>query len=255
MFSGCSEISSKTINLIFNQFKNDNITSYQGCFGNCLKLKEVELPDTSKSTTFYTTFLNCYELETDITLQTDSCTSFSQTFNNCKKIKKINFTDTSKVKDFQSCFAGCRELIQINENNIIDTSSCTNASGMFNGCNNLKEIEFTDTSKITNTWGMFIGCVSLKSIKNLDLIATTNINSIFINCKALEELTISNILISGIDFSSCENLSHDSLINIRNACADYSTGDTHTITIGATNIAKLTDDELAEWQNKNWTVA
>lgn len=61
----------------------------------------------------------------------------------------------------------------------------------------------------------------------------------------------------GINFGSCINLSHDSLIRIRDACCDYSedTENTHSIIIGSANIAKLTEEELAEWQNKGWTIS
>lgn len=53
---------------------------------------------------------------------------------------------------------------------------------------------------------------------------------------------------------SAPNLTHESLINILNALPNTSTAD-RTLTIGETNIAKLTDAELAIGTNKGWTIA
>jgi len=53
-------------------------------------------------------------------------------------------------------------------------------------------------------------------------------------------------------------LTHDSLMNVINALADYSTdtsGTAHTLTLGATNLAKLTDTEKAIATSKGWSLA
>ena len=67
-----------------------------------------------------------------------------------------------------------------------------------------------------------------------------------------------------IDFSSHSNLTHDSLMNIINGLYDlnltYNVANggtlyTQKLTLGATNIAKLTAEEIAIATNKGWTVA
>ena len=53
-------------------------------------------------------------------------------------------------------------------------------------------------------------------------------------------------------------LSHDSLMSIINALKDYSadtSGTTYTLTIGGTNIEKLTQDELDSIEEKGWEYA
>ena len=51
------------------------------------------------------------------------------------------------------------------------------------------------------------------------------------------------------------NLTHDSLAAMINNLYDYSGGTAHTLTIGATNLAKLSAEEIAAATAKNWTIA
>jgi hypothetical protein len=61
---------------------------------------------------------------------------------------------------------------------------------------------------------------------------------------------------NGLNFSWSINLSHDSLMSIINCLKDYSgTGTTKTVTLGATNLAKLTTAEKAVATQKGWTLA
>jgi len=59
-------------------------------------------------------------------------------------------------------------------------------------------------------------------------------------------------------FTRSTILTHDSLMNVINALADYSqdtSGTAHTLTLGATNLAKLTNAEKAIATQKGWTLA
>ena len=56
-----------------------------------------------------------------------------------------------------------------------------------------------------------------------------------------------------LDFSYCKNLTHDSLMSIINGLAVVET--TQTLTLGTTNLAKLTDEEKAIATEKGWTLA
>lgn len=57
-----------------------------------------------------------------------------------------------------------------------------------------------------------------------------------------------------LDLSRCSNLTHDSLMNVINEAADV-TSSPKTLTLGTTNLNKLTDDEKAIATNKGWTLA
>lgn len=79
--------------------------------------------------------------------------------------------------------------------------------------------------------------------------------TIFQNCSALKNLRIQGVVASNFDARWCP-LSVDSLMSIINALKDYSeTGGTYTLTIGSTNLAKLTDAEKAIATQKGWTLA
>jgi hypothetical protein len=60
-----------------------------------------------------------------------------------------------------------------------------------------------------------------------------------------------NINIS-LNFSYCAYLTHDSLMSIINNLATVTS--TKTLTLGTTNLAKLSDEEKAIATNKGWTV-
>lgn len=73
---------------------------------------------------------------------------------------------------------------------------------------------------------------------------------------SLENIKITGTIGDDIDFGSCTKLTQGSLISIMNALKDYSAlGTTCTLTLGATNLAKLTDEEKALATQKGWTLA
>ena len=79
----------------------------------------------------------------------------------------------------------------------------------------------------------------------------------FSNCKVLENLTIEGTIgKNGFSVSGSPKLSHDSLMSIINALADYhGDGLIHTVTLGEVNLAKLTDAEKAIATERGWTLA
>lgn len=77
-------------------------------------------------------------------------------------------------------------------------------------------------------------------------------------CTALEKLTIDGeIKRNGFNFNRSTKLTHDSLMSIINALADKSadTSATWKITLGESNLPKLTDAEKAIATEKGWTLA
>lgn len=76
----------------------------------------------------------------------------------------------------------------------------------------------------------------------------------FFQCVSLTTLSGFRGLNLDFDLSTCIALSHDSLLNVINEAADV-TASPKTLTLGATNLAKLTDEEKAIATNKGWTLA
>lgn len=114
-------------------------------------------------------------------------------------------------------------------------------------------ISFTTGSNM-----MFSGCKSLKTIRTITpMVEDVNWISAFSNCIALENITFEGTIDgTNISFSSCTKLTHDSLMNILEHLKDVSGTDvTRSITLGSTNLAKLTDTEKAIATQKGWTLA
>ena len=79
----------------------------------------------------------------------------------------------------------------------------------------------------------------------------------FASCTGLQNLVIrGKIGQNGFNVQWSNDLTHDSLMSIINALDDKSedTGGTWTVTIGTTNYAKLTDEDIDIARNKGWTV-
>ena len=127
---------------------------------------------------------------------------------------------------------------------------------MFNQGTALTSIPNLDTSNGTNFSFMFNNCRVLTTISKLNLSKATNLSGTFQYCLALENITFEGTIPISINFLSSKKLTHDSLMSIINALADKSSSTgTYKLTIGSTNIAKLTAEELQIIENKGWTYA
>jgi len=81
----------------------------------------------------------------------------------------------------------------------------------------------------------------------------------FIDTRRLAHVMFEGVIgQNGLDVSPCISLSHDSLMSIINCLKDYSTDTSGTewkVTLGSTNLAKLTDEEKEIATAKGWVLA
>lgn len=126
----------------------------------------------------------------------------------------------------------------------------------FDGCDALEEIEDLGIQPgyYNATWRR---CTNLKTIAVIRFQEDTRITNAFHYAPALENITIEGVIgQNGLNFSWSTKLTHDSLMSILNALKDYSgTGTTYTVTLGTSNLAKLTDAEKLIATGKGWTLA
>lgn len=165
-------------------------------------------------------------------------------------VRKVTDLNTSSGTDFTSMFSGCSYLTQIPA---LDTSNGTTFASMFRGARHIKTIPKLNTNKGTSFYDMFASCGELEEV-GLTYIATLGANNTFYHCSNLKMISIDNILVNGnsLNLSYCPKLSHDSLVGILNACSDNSElSETYYITLGSTNLAKLSAEEQAIATNKN----
>ncbi|MBQ4109696.1 MAG: hypothetical protein IJC74_02315 [Clostridia bacterium] len=139
----------------------------------------------------------------------------------------------------------------------LDTSNCKYFKSAFENAHT-SELPKLNLSKMKDCAYLF----SSSSIKKLDIIfsESTSINSTsaFSIIPYLTDLTIEGVLGSNnFSISGSTQLTHESLMNIVNCLKDYSdyTGTTvYKVTLGTTNLNKLTDEEKAIATEKGWTL-
>ena len=84
----------------------------------------------------------------------------------------------------------------------------------------------------------------------------TTTSSPFVGCTALEFVTIEDgFNADNLNLSNSTKYSAETIVSWLEALADRTGQDTYTLTIGATNLAKLTPEDIAIATSKNWTLA
>ena len=160
----------------------------------------------------------------------------------------INFGDTSDVTSMEHMFSSCN----ITTIPLIDTSKVTTMSFMFQYCKKLKTIPKLDTSNVKNMSYMFNLCKDLTSVPNIDAFKVTNMYFMFYECNHLEEIHMINIG-DDLDIHFSTLFTREALLEIIGNLKTVTR--TKTLTMGATNLAKLTDEDKAIATNKGWTLA
>ena len=137
----------------------------------------------------------------------------------------------------------------------LDLSKVTSMSEFMNSSTSITEVGVIDASSATTCYAMFNSCSQLKSIEKLIVTpTTTNFELAFGGCSSLENITVEGSIGANISFSGSPKLTKESILSIINALKTYTSG-THTLTLGSTNKAKLTADEIVIATEKGWSVA
>lgn len=80
-------------------------------------------------------------------------------------------------------------------------------------------------------------------------------SAVFARCVSLENVTLGNgFNASGLNLDLCP-LTVESMVQILGALADNTGATAKALTLGTTNLEKLTDEQIAIATNKNWTLA
>lgn len=196
------------------------------------------------------------------------------------------FTDGGKRTSFSSAFAYWgNEYIRPTRKIIPATS--TGAAQTFNKCTRLRKVEadyfdfsqkprgtqasqgwyytFFISTKIEEIedigikadfgfYNTFSDCYALHTIAKLGCDENTKFAAAFNQCQRLKNITIDGVIgQDGFNVQHSTLLTHDSLMSIINALKDNSgTSTWNTITLGATNLAKLSSEELEIMDLKQW---
>lgn len=199
--------------------------------------------------------LTTVDFETDDTLIYPSygfynCTSLG----NKAVMKIIDHLYTGSVTE--RCFYGCTGITDIaisksgvrmfdkcsnlNHCKILESETCIYA-GLFNNCKNLISVELPAT--IT------------KDTNNALTTSITSSNYFLSGCNNLESITVGEGWSMSMRLDVSTNLTVDCMVGIFNNLKDLTGETAKTLTLGSTNLAKLTDEQKAIATNKNWTLA
>lgn len=157
---------------------------------------------------------------------------------------------------------------------VLNGENASSASDVLRQSLNIERLDFVPAVKPTNMtrWGQAFysemaskgGPASLYpekvTITGIDLSALTTAvpSSFFASMGAgipLEIIFEGTLSMTGCNFTSSNQLTHDSLMSLINCLEDNSGGTQKTVTVGATNLAKLTADEIAIATAKNWAIS
>lgn len=140
----------------------------------------------------------------------------------------------------------------------LDFSQATaDTNYMFSGAK-FTRVGVIDTSSMGGIYQTFMSMYNLVTIDKLILKddGSQSFISPFSGCWALENLTIEGKIGKAFVIGNSPKLTHDSLMSIINALYDYSgTSTTQTCTLGAQNLAKLTEAEIKMATDKGWSLS
>ena len=177
---------------------------------------------------------------------TANVTNMSYMFNSCPNLTSIPALDTSKATNVSYMFMKCTNLTLIP---MLDTSRVSDMNHMFYGCTNLTTVPELDTSSVTDMSAMFYKCTQLTTVPALDASSVTNMDNIFYNCSSLTEIHMRGIK-EGFDIHFSTLFTREALVEILNNLARLSYS--RALTMGETNLAKLTEEDKKIATDKGW---
>ena len=161
----------------------------------------------------------------------------------------ISYNDTANITAARQMFYNCINLKTIP---LLNTSGVKDMYAMFNNCKSLTSIPLLDTSNVSSMYDAFSLCKSLTVIPAIDVSKVNNTYGMFSYCSAIEEIHMTGMKVS-FNISASTKFTEAALVEILNNLATVT--ETNTLTMGATNLAKLTDEDKAIATNKGWTLA
>ena len=197
-------------------------------------------------------------LVVDMVAMTDLSYCFQFCTSSTPPVFPAGFGKNATKLDF--CFASCKNLTSLT----LPAGFGQNAETIgacFANCNSLVSLTLgagfgQNTKRMnSNLIGCFYNCTALESLhlpagfgQNAETIGTC-----FSNCKALTTITGNPNFKVSLNLASCTNLTHDSIMVVINGLQTVTT--TQKLTLGSTNLAKLTEADKKIATDKGWTLA
>lgn len=218
-------------------------------FKGCEVIKEVVTPSTVTEIR-PKAFMRCSHLKkATIVSSASEFTLRMGVFSQCTGLQEVTLPSTIKVINAYT----------FNENYNLQTINMPSSlvrieTGAFLQCNSLTNITLPSGVQYLRNQA-FYRCSGLKTISIPNSIKEIGDNA-FGLCSALENVTLeSGFNANGLDVSASSLFSVDTLVSMLNALADLTGQQAKTLTLGSTNLAKLSNEQIAIATQKNWTLA
>lgn len=235
----------------YNSFKDLTTIPQFSSNGNHYKfIPNLPLPSNTKNL-----FMYWYDIiEVPDFLNLNEITDVSNFFAACYSLRDFKYSgDFNATNSISGLFQQCTNL---SGDKSINAPNATSANSAFYLCKNINSITLT-TAPLTIYGQIFLNATKLQSVYNLNLGETSKAQYQPFYCSNLTNITFadSSIINNSTSFSACTKLTVDSILNILNILKDLTGSTSATLTLGATNLAKLTDEQKAIATNKNWVLA
>ena len=241
MFEACQQLTS------IPQFNTSKVTNMNHMFSGCSSLTSIPLLDTSNVTNGIGMFKGCSNLTSIPQLNISNFAKTSSMFEDCTSLTTIPQLDTSNATSIGSMFRGCTNLTSIPQ---LNTSNISTTAYTFYYCKSLTTIPLLGTSKVINMSAMFYSCTNLTTVPALDASNVTNkgnMNTMFAGCTNLKSILMTNIG-ADLNISASTKFEREDLLVILNNLKTVT--EARTLTMGETNLAKLTEEDKAIATNK-----
>lgn len=260
MFTGCQSLTS----LDLSHFNTSAVNNMSYMFQNCSKLTSLDITsfDTSSVNNMGAMFQGCSSL-TSLDLNhfnTSNVTNMTSMFKDCKSLVSPPITTFGNNINYSGMYYEC---ISLNTVPTLSINGPCNLYRLFALCKNMPDNITFDwkTDEKVNVAGMFVDGKYLTSLYGVNLTSCgeTLFTGFFFGgigpgpYDILKNLTCTGILSYSMNISAYTGLTKESLMEVINRLCNN--GDGLTLTIGTTNIAKLTEEEISSITTKGWTLA
>ena len=248
-FSGCTKLTSINI--------PDKVTTIgENAFYNCTNLTSVIVSENANYTLGQHAFQSSGITDacvTDIISHASSVNTYI--FDKCNSLENV------EVDYFwTNMFSNCSNLKTAKSNRAISSGT---GNSIFYNDKALESVILADGTTIIGT-AVFYGCTSLKTVylpssittaTSSSLTSTSSSYYVFYNCTALEDVQLGQDWNMSLRLNVSNNLTVDSMVAMFNSLKDLTGKTTKTLTLGSTNLAKLSDEQKEIATSKNWTLA
>lgn len=236
----------------FKYFQFDSTsatTEFQSAWVGCGSLTSFPVIDTSKGINFNSAWKECSKLTEFPQLDLSKGTDFTEAWRGCRSLAEFPLLDLSSGTNFENAWRECSSLASFP---MLDLPAGTNFYRAWADCTSLTSFPALDLSSGTNFYDTWNNCSSLTTMGQLDLSAGTDFSGAWSYCSALTNLGGFGAISANIDLSASTLLTVESIMNVINQAATV-TG--KTMTLGSTNLAKLSDEQKSVATLKGWTLA